>query len=191
MVANNDKKLRLLLKDCANGFYQQMYFLGKDVIHPKGNHLTTYGFKKSPSTGLKGTSCYTGEFNGGVIELYGSCAAYYSDSSNMVFLRKRCRFYQWLSDHKLVAGQWTPDDLKIKTPDSTLSSLIPLLQWWTAYEEWIIENLGIEYRDQCFTEWSKIKGQTPWLRPTEAKEWVQQFIEERASHVRPKHFLKK
>ena len=37
MSAIDSKRLRLLLKDAAQGFYQQMYFLGKDVIHPAGN----------------------------------------------------------------------------------------------------------------------------------------------------------
>jgi len=104
MVSSDHKKLKLLLKDCANGFYQQMYFLGKDVIHSNGNQLIEYGFVKSPSKGLKGTSCYTYESTEGTLELYGSCAGYYSTESRTVFLRKRCRFYQWLPNHRLVAG---------------------------------------------------------------------------------------
>jgi len=58
-MSSENQKLRLLLKDCASGFYQQMYFLGKDVSHCCGNQLIEYGFEKSPSTGLTGTSCYT------------------------------------------------------------------------------------------------------------------------------------
>ena len=69
VMAGDGRKLGLLLKDCANGFYQQMYFLGKDVIHPRGNQLQAYGFVKSPSKGLKGTSCYTYEADLRTIEL--------------------------------------------------------------------------------------------------------------------------
>lgn len=187
-MAIDEQKLRLLLKDCANGFYQQMYFLGKDVIHPGGNQLQHYGFKKSPSRGLKGTSCYTCKFNEGVIELYGSCAGFYSSTSKAVFLRKRCRFYHWRPNHRLVAGDWSQDDLQIQSPEVMLALITPFLQWWIAYEKWIESRWGRLYREQCFTEWSKIKGKTTWLSASLAGQWVQQLIELKDTHVRPKHF---
>lgn len=184
----DEKKLRLLLKDCAHGFYQQMYFLGKDVIHPGGNQLECYGFEKSPSKGLKGTSCYTGEFNEGVIELYGACAGYYSTTSQAVFLRKRCRFYQWLPDHKLIAGCWSQEEIQVKSPEAMYTAIRPFLQWWVAYEQWIESRWGSLYRERCFDEWSKIKGRTTWLPSQSARQWVQQFLEQKDTHVRPKHF---
>ena len=108
---DDNQHLRFLLADCAKGFYQQMYFLGRDVSHPDGNQLQAYGFSRTPSMGLKGTSCYTYESANSIIELYGSCAGVYADDLRVVFLRKRCRFYQWLPDHqvdsrKVVAGRY-------------------------------------------------------------------------------------
>lgn len=188
MIVSESRTLRLLLKDCANGFYQQMYFLGKDVLHSKGNQLQEYGFRKSPSKGLKGTSCYTYESESGVIELYGSCAAFYSNASNVVFLRKRCRFYQWLPDEKLIAGCWRQEDLTLASPEVMLAELTPLLSWWVNYEKWVLQRLGEHYREQCFSDWKKVKGKKGWLTPLKAMAWVQLLIDEKEGHLRPKHF---
>lgn len=129
------KKLRLLLKDCANGFYQQMYYWGIDVLHPDGNQLIDFGFTKSPSKGLKGTSCYTLETAYQTVELYGSCAGLYSKESNVVFLRTKGRFYRWISSERAIAGKWTEKDIEIDDPYAMLEELTPLFQWWLKYEE--------------------------------------------------------
>ncbi|MGJ8656251.1 MAG: hypothetical protein ACSHX6_07360 [Akkermansiaceae bacterium] len=183
------KRLRLLLKDCANGFYQQMYFWGKDVIHPSGNQLQAHGFKKSPSTGLPGTSCYTLQTSQGTIELYGSCAGFYTDSSNFVFLRQRCRFYQWLPNHRLVAGQWSQSDIQASDPSTMLTSLTPFLEWWIAYEKWIEQRHGTKYRQDCYTQWQKVKSKAPWLPPQPATRWIQEFLQQTDTHTRPKNFI--
>ena len=188
-MVSDGKKLRLLLRDCANGFYQQMYYWGKDVIHPQGNQLRAYGFIKSPSRGLRGTSCYTYESDEGLIELYGSCAGYYSDEIRVVFLRKRCRFYKWLPEHRLVAGNWSQDDVYVDDPYVMLSSLAPLFNWWLVYEKWIEQRLGIGHREQCFTEWKKVNGNPVWLPPELAMHWVQELLELKDSHVRPKQYV--
>jgi len=190
-MAVDKKKLRLLLKDCANGFYQQMYFFGKDVLHPRGNQLKARGFKKSPSQGLKGTSCYTLEDSDQTIVLYGSCAGLYSKDSRVVFLRKRERFYRWLPEEHLIAGCWTQEDIETADPEEMLQELTPLLRWWVDYEEWIEENLGSQYREFCHGEWKKLKSKASWLPPQQAVAWVREFIELGDQHVRPKQYEEK
>lgn len=160
-MSPDKKRLRILLKDCANGFYQQMYFWGKDVSHPSGNQLEDYGFTKSPSAGLTGTSCYTLHSEQASIELYGSCAGYYTHSSNLVFLRQRCRFYKWLPDHRVVAGQWSQNDVQLNDPNTMLSTLIPFLEWWVDYEKWIEERHGKKYRETCYSQWKQLKSKAP------------------------------
>jgi len=189
MMVSDSTKLTLLLRDCANGFYQQMYYWGKDVIHPKGNQLSAYGFVKSPSKGLRGTSCYTYESDEGLIELYGSCAGFYSRESKMVFLRKRCRFYRWLPEHRLVAGNWSQDDIQVDDPYVMLAGLTPLLNWWIDYENWIDQHFGRDYRQKCFVEWGKVKGKPAWLPPELAMQWVGGLLEQGNSHVRPKQYV--
>jgi hypothetical protein len=188
MITSETQKMRLLLKDCAAGFYQQMYFLGKDVSHFSGNQLMEYGFLKSPSTGLNGTSCYTYTSESKTVELYGSCAALYTDTSKVVFLRERCRFYLWLPDHNLVAGEWSHEDLQIETPESVFHHLAPLLHWWVKYEKWIELKHGEGYRERCFKDWKKLKSKPAWLSPDRATQWVAGFIEEQETQVRPKYF---
>jgi hypothetical protein len=181
-------RLKILLKDCASGFYQQMYFWGKDVSHPKGNQLEAYGFTKSPSRGLTGTSCYTYESQTELIELYGSCAGYYSSPSNIVFLRQRNRFYEWLPEQKLVAGCWSQKDLHSRDADDMFSSLAPFLEWWLSYEQWILDLHGKDYREQCLTDWNKVNSKLTWLDPESAVKWIKGFLEKKDLHIRPKHF---
>ena len=80
------------LRDLAEGIQQQIFFWGQDVLRPEGNFLLEQGFEQSPSTGLKGTSCYRREWQQGHVELYGSCAGWYSESGRFTFIRpwKRC-----------------------------------------------------------------------------------------------------
>ncbi len=189
MDAVDARRMKLLLRDCAAGFYQQMYFFGKDVSHPSGNKLSEYGFKRSPSEGLKGTSCYTFEAEELTIELYGACAALYTKASRVVFLRERCRFYEWLPEHKLVAGRWSQSDIGIEDPDKAFESLVPLLGWWLEYERWIEGNLGMGYREECYKSWKKLKSRPAWLAPRIARKWLAMFIEKQVGQLRPKHFV--
>jgi len=188
-MTSDSTKLKILLKDCALGFYQHMFFLGKDVINSRGNQLLKYGFEKSPSLGLKGTSCYAFETDTQLIELYGSCAGVYSNDSQVVFLRERCKFYHWLPEHELIAGQWSLDDVDSGTPESIFTAVTPLLEWWVNYERWIQENFDPKYREQCFKDWSKIKSRPSWLAPEMATIWVSQFLEKRELMARPKKLL--
>ncbi len=183
------QKLRILLKDCAAGFYQQMYFLGKDVIHPAGNQLIANGFKKSPSLGLKGTSCYAKKSDETLIELYGSCAGLYTEASKLVFLRKRCRFYHWLPEHRLIAGQWSQGDIDAGSPEEIFNSLTALLKWWVEYEAWIEGKFGKHYREECYKEWKKVKTKGSWLPPDVAVEWVAEFLKQREQMKRPKQLI--
>ena len=185
----DSQKLNLLLKDCANGFYQQMYFLGKDVIHSEGNQLLEYGFEKSPSLGLKGTSCYGRKSNEGLVELYGSCAGIYSETSQLVFLRKRCRFYHWLPEQRLVAGLWSQENVNAGNPEEIFTALEPLLRWWLDYEGWIEKRFGSAYREQCYRDWDRIKSKATWLPPSATVEWIGAFLEKGGHMTRSKQFI--
>jgi len=58
-------RLRALLRDYTDLLGQQMYFWGRDVIHPRVNLLCENGFEKRKSEGLEGTSCYRKQLSGG------------------------------------------------------------------------------------------------------------------------------
>jgi len=185
----NRKAFRLLLKDCAAGLYQQMYFLGKDIMHARGNQLIQFGFVRSPSCGLKGTSCYTLETETVIVELYGSCACCYTDATRVAFLRNKTRFYHWLPEERCVAGLWTEEDIHAGSPESLFQATVPLLRWWLEYEAWILSRLGDAYREACFKEWRKVNKSKSWLPPQEAMRWVEAFLEQAGEHLRAKHFM--
>ena len=185
-LTQNEKSLRLLLKDCANGFYQFMYFLGKDVTNAQGNQLEEYGFVKSPSQGLKGTSCYTYESEECMIELYGSCASFSFGGEKVVFLRKRNRFYHWESDERCIAGLWSDEDIRLGPPQELFQAMLPVLSWWVDYEAWISSRFGHEYRERCHREWGKVGK--PWLEPQAAVQWVEDFMTQGAEQVRPRRY---
>ena len=86
------------LRDLSEGIQQLMYFWGLDVIHPEGNFLIEQGFDRSPSKGIKGTSCYRCSWQNGYIELYGSCAGWYGCGNGFAFIRPKRRCFIWLSD---------------------------------------------------------------------------------------------
>ena len=188
LTPTQSKALRLLLKDCAKGFYQQMYFLGRDVIHPEGNQLIEYGFEKTPSKGLKGTSCYTLEKDGTMIELYGSCACCYTSNSKVAYLRPRARFYEWIAQERCVAGLWNSSDIDASSAQDLFDSTVPLLNWWISYEEWIANKFPPQYRETCHRDWKKAHSSKSWLKPDQAVNWVRAFLENRQTHIRPKNF---
>ncbi|MEM0913457.1 MAG: hypothetical protein AAGK09_02490 [Planctomycetota bacterium] len=180
------RTLRPLLRDCAAGFYQEMFFLGKDILHGRGNQLVEFGFVRTPSKGLKGTSCYTLEAKSGAIDLYGSCASFYSASSSVAFIRPRSRFYHWLPEKRCVAGLWTDRDLGSGAPERLFENAKPLLRWWLEYERWIADRFGDAYRDACFDEWRTVNKQKSWLSPREARQWLEQLLASGNSPMRPK-----
>ncbi|MEM6334478.1 MAG: hypothetical protein AAF823_14180 [Planctomycetota bacterium] len=177
--------LRTLLRDCAAGFYQQMYFLGKDVVHDRGNQLKDFGFVRTPTRGTEGTSCYTLEHDAQTIELYGSCACCYAHAASVAFIRTRCRFYGWLPQDRCVAGLWEEDDLEVTAPEAMFESVKPLLHWWLDYEAWVGQRHGHTYRQLCFEEWRKVNKRRSWLPPQDALRWVDEFLTKGCAHCRP------
>lgn len=44
------------------------------------------------------------------------------------------------------------------------------LEWMEHYENWVDENYGCDYREQCFREYHR-----KWLPPKQAKEWFRLY----------------
>ncbi len=66
-----------ILRDFSAALVQQMFYWGMDAAHSGGNIFQKRGFCKSPSSGLKGTSCYSLPWEGGEIFLTGSCVGWF------------------------------------------------------------------------------------------------------------------
>lgn len=179
-----------LLRDLTAGLKQQMFFWGKDVVHPDGNLLVRQGFSKSPSAGLQGTSCYGLDWQGGRIELHGACAGWYprDGGEGFIFIRPLGKCHVWLGQSAPVPGEW-PADLIAPTDFEKLHACAaPFLDWWLQSERWIDELLGGSYRTNCFRHFKRLPKAKPWLPPVAAMEWVAQLRDAPRSMARSKRF---
>jgi hypothetical protein len=126
--------LSALMRDLADGFFQQMFFWGRDVVHKKGNLLVSYGFVKRPSQGLQGTSCYSLPWQGGQIELHGSYAGWFGNDEGFLFIRPRGRCVRWLCGDPPIPGKWPSDLYATRADDAMIAVSFPFLDWWLDYE---------------------------------------------------------
>lgn len=179
-----------LLRDLTAGLKQQMFFWGKDVVHPDGNLLVRQGFTKSPSAGLQGTSCYGLDWQGGRIELHGACAGWYprDGGEGFIFIRPLGKCHVWLGGSAPVPGEW-PAGLIAPTDFEKLHACAaPFLDWWLQSEAWIDELLGGSYRTNCFRHFKKLPKSKPWLPPADALRWVAQLRDDPRLVARAKRF---
>lgn len=178
------------LRDLAEGLQQQMFFWGQDVLHPAGNQLVQNGFIRTPSKGLKGTSCYRREWQDGHLELYGSCAGWYGPKSGFAFIRPRKRVVIWEStDTTPIPGKWQPEFIKTGASKEELHAASrPFLDWIIDYEQTLLNQFGIEYREENYRRFEKVPKATAWIPPKAALSWIISFRDTPDQLVRPKVF---
>lgn len=167
-----------LMRDFTDALAQQMYFWGRDVIHPSGNLLVAHGFERRKSEGLEGTSCYRKALDGGYIELHGACAGWYPDDAEapgFLYIRTRRRLYLYDGDEPPAPGFYS-DDLLRRTPGEDLIERSQrFLAWWLGYERWIAEVTGPGYRTACYRAFAKLPKSTPWLPPAAGLDWLRRY----------------
>ena len=176
------------LRDLAEGIQQQMYFWGQDVIRPEGNFLIDQGFKRSPSTGLKGTSCYRREWQQGHVELYGSCAGWYGENGGFSFIRPWKRCAVWRSGQTTpIPGSWQKEFIdRSATKDDLYQASLPFLDWLISYEYAVLARFGRAHRQQAYWKYDKVPKAKVWLEPSSALRWFQCYREHPEQLVRPK-----
>jgi hypothetical protein len=161
-----------LLRESSRGLTQQMILWGHDVKHPQGNILLRFGMERKESTGLKGTSCYSMEWEGGVVQLHGAVASWHShDRSNplgCLYARASKRIKLWNEMYAPIPGldYGTFDD-----EEKCWEAFQPLLRWLIAYETWVAETLGKEWRHKTWRAQFSLMKKSPWLAPEEALLW--------------------
>jgi hypothetical protein len=178
-----------LVRDVTAGLRQQMYFWGKDVVHPAGNQLVRLGLEKRKSPGLQGTSCYGKCWQGGRIELHGACAGWYGPQGGVVFIRTMDHCFGWDGEDPPVPGQWEKDRLLSFTPREQWERMQPFLDWWISYEAAIPMLHGARYRALCVREFKRLPRSTPWLPPTAAMRWLRGFRSDPSTLERAKRFV--
>jgi len=163
------------------------------VTRPEGNFLVEQGFERSPSQGIKGTSCYRLEWKGGHIELYGACAGWYGSDRGFTFIRPRRRCAIWLSgDVTPVPGQWQPEFIDKEAKKAELySASLPFIDWLISYEHAVLARFGRGYREENFRRYKKVPKARVWVEPQVALRWFQCFLETPEDLVRPKRLGKR
>lgn len=166
----SESPIRTHLADAARGLAQQMVLWGHDVRHPDGNALVRFGLARCPSPGLQGTSCYSTEWEDGVIELHGAVASWTAPSGKCgcLFCRDRKLISLWLHDHPPIPGR---HDASAGTPAQRWEAFQPLLRWLVRYEEWAASQLTNGWRDRTWKSLKRLPKGKPWLPPTSALRW--------------------
>lgn len=177
----------VVLADAAGGLAQQMVFWGHDVRHAGGNSLVRFGMKRSPSPGLKGTSCYAMPWDEGRIELHGAVASWTPGvpGSGCVFSRDRARIELWNGAHAPVLGR---EHGSGGTPDERFAAFQPFLRWLISYEQWILETHGPDWRAGCWRALKHLPKAKTWLPPVLALRWWELAIT--SAPPRPKQLLR-
>lgn len=145
-------------------FQQQCWNWGQDVRRTGGNLLLEYGFEKSSPPKLEwGSSCYSFVLGPhSVIRLWGFGLMHCDERHGSLFML-RPTFEPKLGDATTPTSDvWRPDQItRLRTPrlpqdgDSVLHLLPPLLAWIGAYEQWVLDTFGVEYRDATLNGWDE------------------------------------
>jgi len=161
---------RMHLSDAARGLAQQMVFWGNDVRHPEGNALTRFGLTRNPSPGLQGTSCYSTDWEGGLLELHGVVVSWTSagEKPGCLYCRERKFISLWEENDAPVPGA---DHCLCGTATQRWEAFQPLLCWLVRYEEWISGNLEADWRERGWRAIRKLPKGKQWLPPAQAFSW--------------------
>lgn len=166
-----------------------MFFWGQDVLRPTGNFLKEQGFERSPSKGSKGTSCYRLNWQGGHVELYGSCAGWYSQEGGFTFIRPRRRCYLWNSvEETPTPGAWQKGCLESATKIELYNAALPFLDWLIAYEHAVLTGFGRSYRRENFRKYRKVPKAKQWVEPSAALQWFKCLRDSPGELQRPKYY---
>lgn len=181
----------LLLRDLAAGMSQQMFFWGRDAVHSDGNIFIRTGFKKRPSTGIQGTSCYRLDWESGGIELHGSYAGWLGEAGGILFIRPLGRCVRWLQGEAPVPGSWPRESYDAKANEDLLAMARPFLNWWLSHEAEVARLTEDGYRDVCHRHFRKLPRSKGWLSPDLATRWVAGLRDEPEKLPRARRFAEK
>jgi hypothetical protein len=177
-----------ILSDASRGLAQQMVWWGHDVRHPGGNALVSFGLRRSKSPGLPGTSCYSMEWEEGLIELHGAVASWAPPvgKTGCVFCRDLGRIGLWRASLPPVPGEQTGE---CGTAEERWESFKPFLRWLIEYEQWVVAALGSDWRSGCWRAVKRLPNGKQWLPPHLALKWWK--LAGTSHPPRPKNLLKR
>ena len=161
-----------LFRDLTAGLDQQMFFWGRDALHPGGNLFVRTGFQKRPSCGLQGTSCYSRPWQNGTLELHGAHAGWFGPEGGFLFIRPMKRCVRWRNTASPSPGTWPKDHYDPSSNPELHRLALPFLDWWLDYESLVHRIAGPDYRQDCMKRFKQLHRTRPWGPPPAAPRWV-------------------
>lgn len=166
------------LQDLTRALGQQMFFWGRDVL-TEGNLLLSFGLKKHPSPGLKGTSCYRCPWQDGVIELHGACAGWYPHQPNeqpgFLFIRQSRACFTHRFSGPVIPGDYPDQGLKSGPLGDLVVASRTFTAWLCEYETWVRSKAGRKHREDCYRMFRRLPASIPWLPPTNDLPWLTSY----------------
>lgn len=183
------------LRDAAACLYSQMYYWGRDVLHPGGNLLVAYGFTRVARTTPGGTSRYRLPWGGGTIDLHGLRAGWHppaGDGPGIVFQRARHGWGLWREE--------SPDSTAMEESSAgapclaherplMLARAARFMGWVREYETWALDRWGPRERTAHHASYLRLRPRRWWLPPGLSLTWMGGFADHPQSVRRPGTFM--
>lgn len=184
------RRLGGLLRDLAAGMRQEMFFLGKDVVHSSGNLLLGYGMEKVPGGRVGGTSQYRMRWEGGWVRMHGSYAGWMPDGGGegIFYDRPAGRWVYW-DGEGMREGEGVEGMRGIDKVSSEVWEMVRRwVRWWLAWEKRVVAEYGMRYRTNCYRHFRKLPKSRAWLEPVSGIRWLEGLEEDWRRAERAKRF---
>lgn len=144
---------------------QQFWLWGQDIRRREDNALLRYGFTRMrPPADIQGSNCYLRRFDDQcVVALWGFGFFYGDRARGGIYIARTGLAPLLAPDWMPPAGVWQPSDIPpYSSPvgaeewSRTAPLLRDALHWISAYETWILGELGLVYRQECLADWSRV-----------------------------------
>lgn len=156
---------------------QQFWLWGQD-IRRGDNILLRYGFQRTrPQGDVQGGRCYTTRIDARRTVVLWGFGIFYGDEALGGLYLSRFRLDPLLGESGTPpVNVWAPANLPAFAPpvddrDWARARLLldETLRWISAYETWVVAEMGPEYRRRCLASWSRpvcpaAEGSARWLR---------------------------
>lgn len=143
----------------AGLFDQQMWCLGRDIVHPQSNYLLAYGLTKHPSPHPRFHSFYSQALDGGHIHLWGWGIQTTLAGEGSLFLA-RGGFHPLYSQSDRLADVWCVQHMPpMRPPDNEHAAAVyrvlwaKVLHWLADYEAWLQRHHPPTYRAAVINAW--------------------------------------
>lgn len=165
--------------EAAKLLEHQMYFWGKDVLHPKGNLLVVLGGTpfRNDAVAHK-VRCYEMNTPQGRVVLHstGVCLQPTGEERAIAYLRPTHSLYHVPPVHMplpCASARDIPTDLHCVSPREFPTSLSRLLRFVREYEERVASFLTAHARHEAWREYHRTaRHGIKWLPPAESRRWL-------------------